>query len=129
VLVSVFPNAGNYGIPVSEFAFGPAGRATAVVYEELYDEAIERAETSGGPSVIESVVEAVSDQRPDWAIKACETQAEPIIENGQHDRYRTAVRWLERAGTIAQEADSLEEWRDYQKYKLRPMLDELLEEF
>ena len=62
------------------------------VYEELYDEAIERAETSGGPSVIESVVEAVSDQRPDWAVKACETQAEPIIENGQHDRYRTAVR-------------------------------------
>lgn len=32
VLVSVFSNAGNYGIPVSEFAFGPVGRATAVVY-------------------------------------------------------------------------------------------------
>jgi len=32
VLVSVFPNAGNYGIPISEFAFGPTGRATAVVY-------------------------------------------------------------------------------------------------
>ncbi len=32
VLVSVFPNAGNYGIPISEFAFGSTGRATAVVY-------------------------------------------------------------------------------------------------
>ena len=32
VLVSVFSNAGNYGIPVSEFAFGEVGRATAVVY-------------------------------------------------------------------------------------------------
>jgi predicted permease len=32
VLVSVFANAGNYGIPVSEFAFGETGRATAVVY-------------------------------------------------------------------------------------------------
>jgi len=32
VLTSVFPNAGNYGIPISEFAFGPTGRATAVVY-------------------------------------------------------------------------------------------------
>ena len=32
VLVSVFSNAGNYGIPVSEFAFGAVGRSTAVVY-------------------------------------------------------------------------------------------------
>jgi predicted permease len=32
VLVSIFSNAGNYGIPVSEFAFGEVGRATAVVY-------------------------------------------------------------------------------------------------
>jgi predicted permease len=32
VLVSVFPNAANYGIPVSEFAFGAVGRATAVVF-------------------------------------------------------------------------------------------------
>lgn len=32
VLVSVFSNAGNYGIPVSEFAFGAIGRSTAVIY-------------------------------------------------------------------------------------------------
>ena len=32
VLVSIFSNAGNLGIPVSEFAFGETGRATAVVY-------------------------------------------------------------------------------------------------
>ncbi|MEF8812482.1 MAG: AEC family transporter [Halovenus sp.] len=32
VLVSVFANAGNLGIPVSEFAFGEVGRSTAVVY-------------------------------------------------------------------------------------------------
>lgn len=32
VLVSVFANAGNYGIPISEFAFGSVGRAAAVVY-------------------------------------------------------------------------------------------------
>jgi predicted permease len=32
VLVSVFANAGNYGIPISEFAFGSTGRSTAVVY-------------------------------------------------------------------------------------------------
>jgi predicted permease len=32
VLVSVFPNSGNYGIPLSEFAFGADGRSTAVLY-------------------------------------------------------------------------------------------------
>jgi predicted permease len=32
VLTSVFPNSGNYGIPLSEFAFGSVGRATAVLY-------------------------------------------------------------------------------------------------
>jgi hypothetical protein len=32
VLVATFPNAGNYGIPVSSFAFGAVGRGTAVLY-------------------------------------------------------------------------------------------------
>jgi predicted permease len=32
VLTSAFPNTGNFGIPVSAFAFGAVGRSTAVVY-------------------------------------------------------------------------------------------------
>jgi len=32
VLVSSFSNSGNFGIPLSAFAFGVVGRATAVVY-------------------------------------------------------------------------------------------------
>lgn len=32
VLASTFPNAGNYGIPLSDFAFPTGGRAVAVVY-------------------------------------------------------------------------------------------------
>lgn len=32
VLVSVFPNSGNFGIPLSEFAFGSIGRTTAVLF-------------------------------------------------------------------------------------------------
>lgn len=32
VLASAFSNSGNFGIPVSEFAFGAIGRSTAVVY-------------------------------------------------------------------------------------------------
>ncbi len=32
VLTSAFPNAGNYGIPLSQFAFGDVGRSTAILY-------------------------------------------------------------------------------------------------
>lgn len=32
MLIAAFPNSGNYGIPVSNFAFGSTGRATAAVY-------------------------------------------------------------------------------------------------
>ena len=32
VLASTSPNSGNYGIPLSEFAFGGVGRATAVLF-------------------------------------------------------------------------------------------------
>jgi uncharacterized Zn finger protein len=48
------------------------------------------------------------------------------------------VEWLETAGKAAGATGELDEWRayvqglrddHYQKYKLRPMLDELLEEF
>jgi len=32
VLTSTFANAGNYGIPLSQFAFGAVGRSTAILY-------------------------------------------------------------------------------------------------
>ena len=35
VLVAVFPNSGNFGFPLSEFAFGATGRTTAVIYLTL----------------------------------------------------------------------------------------------
>jgi len=35
VLASVFPNTGNYGIPLADFAFGATGRSTAVLVTAL----------------------------------------------------------------------------------------------
>lgn len=121
----------------------PGGRTAAraaevFIHEGEYDDAITLAKRSGRTSVIEPVVEAVIEERPDWVISTCKAQAEPIVEQGKHDSYETAVRWLRRAGEAAQAADQLAEWREYvetmrdehyQKYKLRPMLDDLLEEF
>ena len=53
VLVSAFPNSGNYGIPLTEFAFGATGRSTAVVYLTaqailLYTGGVYIAQRSGG---------------------------------------------------------------------------------
>src|SRR5699024_2223479 len=108
------------------------------VYAERYGEAIDIADRFPDYKVVEPVVEAVWDERPQWTIDACKEQAEPIIEEGQSQRYRHAVDWIETAGTAAETAGDLDEWREYvtglrdehhQKYKLRPMLEELLEEF
>ena len=118
----------------------PSSNHAAEVFlqEELYDDVIDVAERSGRSSVIETVVTAVKTERPQWVISTCKSQAEPIIEQGKHDSYRTAVRWLRRAGEAAEAANELEAWRDYvetvrddhyRKYKLRPMLEDLLEEF
>jgi len=121
-----------------------AGRTSAAEHAEVFlsegmtEEAIAVADASGHYSVVERVTEAVRDDRPQWTIQACKEQAEPIIEEGQSDRYRQAVDWLETAGRAAEAAGKLDEWREYvenvreehyRKYKLRPMLDDLLEEF
>jgi len=88
--------------------------------------------------VVKSVADDVYEEHPQWTIDACKAQAEPIIEEGKSQRYRHAVDWLEIAGNAADAADELDEWRGYvqdlldkhsQKYKLRPMLEELLEQF
>ena len=111
--------------------------AEVFLQEELYGDAVDVAERSSRTSVIETVVTGVTEERPEWVLSTCKAQAEPIIEQGKHNSYETAVRWLRRAGEAAQTADQLEEWREYiktlrdehyQKYKLRPMLEELLED-
>jgi len=120
------------------------GRETAREYAEIFlaehliNEAIAIAEESGHYIVVEPVVEAVCDDRPEWTIEVCKDQAEPIIEQGKSDRYRHAVQWLRYAGKAAQAAGELDAWRNYietlrdehyRKYKLRPMLEALLDEF
>jgi predicted permease len=60
VLVATFPNAGNYGIPVSSFAFGSVGRGTAVLYIAvqavlIYTIGVYIASRSGGSAGIGAV--------------------------------------------------------------------------
>ncbi|GGC71009.1 SWIM zinc finger family protein [Haloferax sulfurifontis] len=108
------------------------------LYAEQYDEAIAIVDRFSDYTVVDPVADAVYEERPQWTIDACKAQAEPIIEEGKSQRYRHAVDWLETAGNAADAAGELDEWRGYvqdlrdkhyQKYKLRPMLEELLKEF
>ncbi|MFB6233987.1 MAG: SWIM zinc finger domain-containing protein [Halopenitus sp.] len=108
------------------------------LYENRLDEAISIANRFEHHSVVGPVVDVAIEDRPQWAIDACKAQAEPIIEEGKSDKYRHAVRWLEKAGEAAREAGTLDDWREYvetlrerhsRKYKLAPMLDDLLDDF
>jgi uncharacterized Zn finger protein len=108
------------------------------LYADEYEKAIDIADRFSDDKVVEPVVEAVWETYPHWTIDVCKAHAEPIIEEGQSQRYRHAVQWLETAGKAARAADELEQWRAYveaikddhhRKYKLRPMLEDLLAEF
>jgi hypothetical protein len=60
VLTSSFPNSGNYGIPLSAFAFGAIGRSTAVVFLAVqsvlvYTVGVYVAARSGGTSGLAGV--------------------------------------------------------------------------
>jgi predicted permease len=64
VLVSAFPNSGNYGLPVSEFAFGETGRSTAVLFLTaqgvlIYTVGVYIASRSGGSGGLAGVKRAV----------------------------------------------------------------------
>ena len=108
-----------------------------LLYAEQHEEAIAIADRYSDSTVVAPVVEEVCEEHPHWTIDACKEQAEPIIDEGQSKEYRRAVQWLETAGKAARAAGELDEWRGYvedlrdehhRKYKLRPMLEELLEE-
>lgn len=105
------------------------------LHEDMIDAAIEVADAHGYYRLVEQVVDAAWEHRPEWAIRACKQQAEPIIERGQSDRYHHAARWLEKARNAAQAGGTLDEYRAYirgiiaqhsRKYKLVPMLEALL---
>ncbi|MFB6121985.1 MAG: AEC family transporter [Haloferacaceae archaeon] len=64
VLVSTFPNSGNYGIPLSEFAFGDVGRSTAVLFLTVqavltYTVGVYIASRSGGGSALANTKQMV----------------------------------------------------------------------
>jgi uncharacterized Zn finger protein len=101
------------------------------LHEGLLDDAIAAVEKGGGYDLIERVMDAVVEHRPDWVIQAARKQAERIIDAGQSKYYHHAVGWLEKARTAYRAASREAEWQAYlreirerhgPKYKLMGML-------
>jgi uncharacterized Zn finger protein len=112
----------------------PEGQVEIFLHEGLIDEAIAAVEKGGSYRLIEPVVDAAIESRPEWAIRACRQQAEPIMDQGKSQHYHHAVRWLEKARAAYRAAGREAEWQEYlaelirchwRKYKLVPMLEAL----
>ncbi|MGD2179071.1 MAG: SWIM zinc finger family protein [Anaerolineae bacterium] len=100
--------------------------------EGLLDDAIAAVEKGGSYILIERVMDAVIEHRPDWVIKVARRQAERIIEPGTSKYYHHAVDWLVKARAAYRAAGRQAEWRAYlaeirtrhgRKYKLMGMLE------
>jgi uncharacterized Zn finger protein len=84
--------------------------------------------------VLSQLVEIATPTQPDWVIRICCKQAEPIMDGGKSNSYRKAAEWLGRAKKGYLQANRQAEWRSYlenlitkhrQKYALRPLLEKL----
>lgn len=107
------------------------------VHEGLVEDAIASVEANQylGHGLLEMVVEAAAETRPEWVIKKCSQEAEAIIESGKSKYYSSAARWLERARPAYAAQGREREWRalvedaiarNKRKHSLTPLLQELL---
>jgi len=100
--------------------------------EGLVDDAIAAVEEGASYDLLERVMDAALEHRPEWVIGAARRQAERIIEPGKSKYYHHAVGWLERARAAYRAAGREADWQAYlgeirarhgRKYKLMGMLE------
>lgn len=107
------------------------------LYEKMFQKAIDLIDKNSrvwNYSNMDSIIDAVYKDFPDWAIKKCKEIAEPDMNNGKSKYYTNSVDWVKKAGKIYIEAERRREWEEYleglikkhqQKYSLRPQLEAL----
>jgi uncharacterized Zn finger protein len=102
------------------------------LHEGLLDDAIAAVEKGAGYDLLERVMDAVVEYRPEWVIGAARRQAERIIEPGQSKYYHHAISWLMRARMAYQAVGCEADWQVYlgeirtrysRKHKLMRMLE------
>jgi uncharacterized Zn finger protein len=86
-------------------------------------------------SELEKVAVAAIESHPDWVIRQCRNQAEPIMDAAKSTHYPAALHWLDIARRALLAAGRSQEWRTYcesllathaRKYRLTPGLKDLL---
>jgi uncharacterized Zn finger protein len=102
------------------------------LHEGLLDDAITAVEKGASYDLLERVMDAAIEHRPDWVIQAARRQAERIMDAGQSKYYHHAVGWLEKARAAYRAAGRETDWQAYlgeirtrhgRKYKLMGMLE------
>ena len=108
--------------------------AKILLYERLYDEAIELANTDRAPGLVACVVDGVGKTHSDGAISACRRQFNQIADPGRSKYYPAAAEWVRRIRDILGATGRRAEWgplvgelitTHYRKRSLRPLLEAL----
>jgi uncharacterized Zn finger protein len=106
------------------------------LHEGMVERAIRAVDQDPHPgyNTVEKVVDAAWESHPNWTIRHCKAQAEPIMDEAKSRLYHHAVRWLGKARQAYLGAGRNDEWRTYlegliskhyRKYSLRPQLESL----
>jgi uncharacterized Zn finger protein len=107
------------------------GKVDVFLHEGLIDDAIAAIEPYASHTIVGQVVDVAIKARPEWAIQACQKQAESIMDRGKSQYYQAAANWLTKARQAYRVLDREEEWQAYfnevlkmhgRKYTLVPLL-------
>ena len=113
----------------------PTGQVEVFLHENLIGDAIAAVEGKPVGALVAQVADAAIESHPDWVIETCRRPAEEIMDEGRSKHYDEAVNWLAKARGAHLATGREEQWRAYleeliarhgRKYKLRPMLEDLL---
>lgn len=107
------------------------------LHEGLVDDAVRLVDSQQyvDYATLGRVADAAYASHPDWVIRQCRKQAEPIMDEGKSKYYPHALGWLEKARKAYLAAGRADEWRTYcegliakhgRKYSLAPGLRALL---
>jgi len=112
-------------------------RTDIYLFEGMIDEAVRAIDARSyvGHDEIAKVANAAWQSHPDWVIRRCRSQAEPIMDEGRSKYYGSAIGWLQIARRAYGAAGRTDEWQAYcqglitkhgRKYSLVPQLKQLL---
>jgi uncharacterized Zn finger protein len=112
-------------------------RTDIYLFEGMIDEAVRAIDARSyvGHEEIAKVASAAWQSHPDWVIRQCRSQAEPIMDGGKSKYYGSVIGWLQLARRAYGAAGRMDEWQAYcqgliakhgRKYSLVPQLKRLL---